>query len=98
MDEGRELEEEHSAPPVDISALSAAGKRQKTVSTKVRENAEGSAASKVSPMRDSDALLTLVGEIVHGDPDCWGILLTKQQVQFNADLPNTLPSTTIRSR
>ena len=29
-------------------------------------------------MRDSDASLTLVGEIIHGDPDSWGILLTNK--------------------
>jgi hypothetical protein len=29
-------------------------------------------------MRDSDALITFVGEIIHGDPDSGGILLTKQ--------------------
>jgi hypothetical protein len=31
-------------------------------------------------MRDSDVMLTLVGEIIHGDPECssWGILLTKR--------------------
>jgi hypothetical protein len=78
MDEGRVLGEEQSAPSAGNSAVPASSKRQKQASAKVRENLEASAAAKSTFMRDSDALLTLVGEIIHGDPDCWGILLTKQ--------------------
>ncbi len=44
----------------------------------VGENAGAVAASKANLMRDSDALLTLVGEIIHGDSEYWRILLTKQ--------------------
>ncbi len=40
---------------------------------KVGESAE----SKVSIMIDSDALLTLIGEIIHGDSECWINLLIK---------------------
>lgn len=78
MKEGRERGEEQSAPSRENSAAPVVAKRAKTASAKVRENAEGSASSKPNLMRDSDALLTLIGEIIHGDPDCWGILLTKQ--------------------
>ncbi len=54
-------------------------------SRKVQENAEGSASSKPNLMRDSDALLTLLEKIIHGDPDCWGILLKNSmaKVLFN---------------
>jgi hypothetical protein len=78
MDEGRELGQDQSSPLADNAATSGASKRPKIASAKARENSDGSAASKTSLMRDSDALLTLVGEIIHGDPDLWGILLTKQ--------------------
>jgi hypothetical protein len=37
---------------------------------KVAKNAGFFAASKASLMRDSDALLTLIGEIIHGDSEC----------------------------
>ena len=70
MEEGRELGEEQSEPPAGNSAPSVASKRPKTASRKVQENAEGSASSKPNLMRDSDALLTLLGGIIHGDPDC----------------------------
>ncbi len=43
----------------------------------VGENAGAVAASKANFMRESDALLTLVGEIIHGDSEYWIILLTK---------------------
>ncbi len=67
--------EEQSEPSAGNSAPSVAAKRAKTASRRVQENAEGSAPSKPNLMRDSDALLTLLGEIIHGDPDCLGILL-----------------------
>ncbi len=64
---------EHSAPCIDISAAPAASNCQNLVSEKIHENAEGLAAFKPSQMRDSDALLTLVGgepeAIFHGDPE-----------------------------
>ncbi len=44
---------------------------------KVGESADRFAASKVSIMIDSDALLTLAGEIIHGDSECWRNLLIK---------------------
>jgi hypothetical protein len=49
-------------------------------------------------MRDSDALLTLVGSIIHGDHEYWRILLTKQhdkipvQSRFTRYLIQVLPS------
>ncbi len=43
----------------------------------VGEDAEGSVASKASLMLNSDVLLSLVGEIIHGDSEYWGILHTK---------------------
>ena len=67
MGERRDLGEVQSAPYEDISAAFAAAKRQLKISGKVGENAEGSAASKADLMRDSDALLTLVGSRIHGD-------------------------------
>ncbi len=77
MDEGRDLGEEQSASSTDYSAVPAAEMRWKTFFMKVGENAKRFAVSKASLMRDSDALLTLVGEIFHGDSEYWGILLTK---------------------
>jgi hypothetical protein len=50
----------------------------KMFSMTVGEDAEGSVASKASLMRNSDALLSLVGEIIHGDSEYWEILHTKQ--------------------
>jgi hypothetical protein len=44
---------------------------------KVGESADRFAASEVILMGDSDALLTLVGEIIHGDSECWNCLLIK---------------------
>ena len=40
-------------------------------------NADDSAASKADLMRDSVALLALVGPKIHGDHELWRILLTK---------------------
>ncbi len=42
------------------------------------------AASKVSLMIDSDALLTLVGEIIQSDSECWKLLFIKQIVNGHA--------------
>ncbi len=70
--------EEQSAPSADDSAAPAAATRQNIVSTKVRHNADGSASSKVGIIRDSGALLSLVGVMFHVDPEYWGILLTEQ--------------------
>jgi hypothetical protein len=73
---------ERSAHCIDISAAPAAANKKILVSEKIHENAEGLAASKPCQMRDSDALLTLVGgeleAIYHGDPEYYGNLLTKQ--------------------
>ncbi len=44
----------------------------------VGEDAEGSIASKASLMRNSDAMLSLVGEKIQGDSEYWEILRTKQ--------------------
>ena len=78
MDEGRELGEEQSEPSADFSAAPAAEMRWKIFFMKVGENAGGFAASKANLMRDSDALLTLVGEKIHGASEYWRIFLTKQ--------------------
>jgi hypothetical protein len=77
MDEGRFLGEEQSAPSADYSAAPAAEMRWATFFMNVGENAGAVAASKANLIRESDALLTLVGEIIHGDSEYWRILLTK---------------------
>ena len=51
--------------PHSVQTAFAVAHRQMKVSEKVGENAVGSAASKANLMRDSDALLTLVGSIIH---------------------------------
>ncbi len=68
--------EEQSGPSAGDSAAPAAAKRHKTASAKARENVESCTSSKIDLMRNSDALLTLIGEIIHGDHECWCILLT----------------------
>jgi hypothetical protein len=78
MGERQYLGEVQSAPCADNSAAFAAAKRQLKISGKVGENVEGSAASKADLMRDSDALLTLVGSIIHGYHEYWGNFLIKQ--------------------
>jgi hypothetical protein len=45
---------------------------------KARIFSDGPAAPKVDLIRDFDALLTLVAEIIHVDHEYWGILLTKE--------------------
>ena len=77
MDEGRERGDEQSAPSADNSAAPAAAKRQNIDSMTSRQKLDRSAVSKVNLMRDSDALLKLVAEIIHVDHEYWGILLTK---------------------
>ena len=64
---------------------------------KVGESADRFAASKVSIMIDSDASLTLVGEIFHGDSEYWRNLLIKHHanVMFTAGVSDTFPSLTI---
>ena len=76
---GRELGDEHSALCAHISADPAHAKRSILFSAKVRENAQGFAAYKVSRIRNSDALPTLNGEIIHCDPESLDILVTKQR-------------------
>ena len=44
----------------------------------VGEDEEGSVAPKASRMRNSDAVLSLVGGIIHGDSEYWEILHIKQ--------------------
>jgi hypothetical protein len=78
MEEGRFSGEAQSAPSADNSAAPAAEMRWKTFFMKVGENVGGFAASKANLMKDSDSLLTLVGEIINGDSEYWRILLTKQ--------------------
>ena len=94
MDEGWKLEEEHYAPSADNSAAPAAAMRQKMFPMKVRENAEGSAASKASLMRDSDASLTLIGEIIHRDSEYIGefyLQNRKAKVLCKAGVPAPFP-------
>ncbi len=57
MDEGQERSDEQSAPSADNSAAPAAAKRHNIVFITARQNLDGSAASKVDLMRDSDAFL-----------------------------------------
>jgi hypothetical protein len=78
MDERREMGETQSVPSAHNSAAYAAAKSHNIVAIKVRQNADGSAASKVELMMDSDAVLTLVGQIIHVDHEYLDILLTKQ--------------------
>jgi hypothetical protein len=47
----------------------------------VGEDAQGSVASKASLMRNLDALLSVVEEIIHGDSEYWEILHTDQHVK-----------------
>ena len=54
MAEGRKKGEEQSASSADNSAAPAASNRHNIVSTKARQNADGSAASKVDLMRYSE--------------------------------------------
>ncbi len=63
---------------------------------KVGESADRFPASKVILMGNSDALMTLVGEIIHGDSECYSDIMAK--VMFNAGVPDTFLSSTIRSQ
>ena len=98
MGERRELGEVQSAPCADSSTASAAGKRQIKLSVKIGENAAGSAASKANLMRDSYALLTLIGSMIHCDHEYWRNSLTKHhhkvsfQSRFTRYLTEVLPS------
>ncbi len=105
MGECRDLDEVQSTPCADNSAAFAAAKRQinSKISGKVGGNTQGSAASKADLMRDADALLTLVGSIIHGYHEYWGIFLTKQHCKVPVQTSKQVykiphPSTTIRSR
>jgi hypothetical protein len=64
MDEGRNLGDGLSAPSADNSTVPTSAKRQ-TVTAKIRENRIAPSAPKPYLLRDSDVMLTLVGEIVH---------------------------------
>jgi hypothetical protein len=101
MDDGRETEEKHSAPSEGDSAAPAASMRRKMFSIKIGKNAKGSAASKASLMRDSDASLTLIGEIIHRDSEYIGEFYSPNRVAkvlFKAGVQDTFPSTAIHSR
>ncbi len=100
MDEGREKCDEQSAPSADNSAAPAVTKRHNIVSTKAGQNLDRSGASKVDLMREANASLTLVAEIMHIDQEYWGILLTKPHNigPVQSSVQDTLSSTTIRSR
>jgi hypothetical protein len=67
----------HFAPFADYAAAPATELRWRTRIIKVGENLERFAASQVSLMRNPAALLALIGEIIHGDSEYWGILLIK---------------------
>jgi hypothetical protein len=77
MDEGQEKGDEQSAPSAYNSAALAATKRHNIVSIKAGQNLDGSATSKVDLMREVNASLTVVAEIIHVDQEYLGILLTK---------------------
>ncbi len=77
MGKRREMGEEQYVPSAHNSAASAAAKSHNIVAIKVRQNADGSAASKVELMMNSDAVLTLVGQIIHVDHEYSENLLTK---------------------
>ena len=77
MDKDRVLGENQSALSAENLAVLAAEMRLLTFYMKVVESADRFAASKVSIMIDLDAWLTLVGEIFHGDAECWRNLLIK---------------------
>ena len=79
MDKRREMGEEQSVPSAHNTAASAAEKSHNIVAIKVRQNVDGSAASTVELMMDSDAVLTLVGQIILVDHEYSEILLTKPQ-------------------
>ncbi len=84
----------------DNSATSGDSKRPNIATVKAK-NWGGMLQPKTSlKMRDIDALLTLVGEIIHGDPDFLGMFLTKQHDKgaIHATFANTLPSTTVHPR
>ncbi len=69
--------EEQSAPSADNLAAPVAEMRLLSYFIKVGESADRFAASKVSLIRDIDALLSLVGEIIHRESECWKILTIK---------------------
>ncbi len=69
MNEGRAIEEDDSGPCAEISADHSSAKRQQTPIAKILQSADVSSAPERGVMRGSDALLTLVGEIIHVDPD-----------------------------
>ncbi len=81
MDKDRVLGENQSALSAENLAVLAAEMRLLTFYMKVVESADRFAASKVSLMIDSEALLTLVGEIIHRYSDCWNLLLIKHHVK-----------------
>ncbi len=78
MDKRREMVEEQTVPSAHNSAISVAAKSHNIVAIKVRQHADGSAASEVELMMDSDAMLTLIGQIIHVDYEYSDILLTKK--------------------
>ena len=102
MGERRELGEVQSAPCADNSTALAAGKRQIKLCVKVGENADGLAASKANLMRNSSALLTLIGSIIHVNHEYWRISLTKHHhkvsvySRFTRYLTEVLPCAHIR--
>ena len=104
MDKRREMGEEHSGPSAHNSAASAAAKSHYIIAIKVRQNADGSAASKVELMMDSDAVLTLVGQMIHVDHEYSEILLTKQhdfgpvQCRFTRHLAQYVHALTVNEK
>ena len=101
MDESRETEKEHFTPSEGNSAAPAASMRQKMFSIKIEKNAKGSAASKASFMRDSDASLTLIGKKIYRDSEYIGEFYSPNRmakVLFKAGVQDTFHSTAIHSR
>jgi hypothetical protein len=66
MEEGREKGKEHSAPS-DISAAPDAANRHNIVPNRFDKMKMGLSHPKVDPIRNSDAVLTFVEEIIHVD-------------------------------
>ena len=61
MNEGREMEENGSGSAGECLGRSSSAKRQKTPTANSKESLEASAAPKQALMRDSEALLTVLG-------------------------------------
>ena len=78
MELGRSFEDPDIAAPTAGIAVPSAPKRSKTLPRKLQESLDAETSSKLPQMVQSDALLIFVASIIEGDPDTWGVLLTKK--------------------